>query len=68
MSLLALSRHAGTRLAEVGFLLMVFSGIWLVVVEVTPTILVRLRRVVAGLALALSGALLIVAVHWGQFG
>jgi hypothetical protein len=48
-------------MAEVGFL---FSGIWMTVVEVGPPMLVRFRRVVASVALALAGALLIVAVHW----
>jgi hypothetical protein len=68
MSLLAFSHHAGIRVAEVGFLLILFSGIWLTVVEVGSPVFARFRRVVATVALALSGALLIVAVHWGHFG
>lgn len=68
VSLLAFSRHAGARVAEVGFLLILFTGIWLTVSEVGPPILTRFRRVVVGVALALSGALLIVATHWGHFG
>ncbi len=29
MNLLALARHTGLRLAEVGFLLIMFAGVWL---------------------------------------
>ena len=68
MSLLAFSRHSGARTAEIGFLLILFAGIWLTVLEAGPPSLVRFRRVVAGMALALSGGLLIVAIHWGHFG
>jgi hypothetical protein len=68
MTLLAFSQHAGTRVAEVGFLLILISGIWLTVAELGSPKWFRLRRDVASIALALAGALLIVAVHWGHFG
>jgi hypothetical protein len=66
-TMLALSRHAGIRLAEVGFLLILFAGVWLVAADVPRLALGRARRIVAGAALAVAGALLIVATHWGHF-
>lgn len=64
----ALTAHAGARLAEVGFLLILFAGVWLVAADLSRARLGRLRTVVAGLALAVSGVLLIIATHWGKFG
>jgi len=68
VGVLGFSQHAGTRVAEVGFLLLVVAGTWSLVVELGPPVLVRFRRVVASVALALGGVLLIVAVRWGHFG
>jgi hypothetical protein len=65
---LGLSAHTGGRLAEVGFLLDVFAGLWLAASQIPRFKLSAVRIVVAGLAFAVSGALLIVAVHWGHFG
>ncbi len=65
---LALSRQTGIRLAEIGFLLILFSGIWLVSAEIPLFGLSKARSIVAGTALALAGVLLIVATHWGHFG
>jgi hypothetical protein len=66
--LLTLSAKAGDRLAEVGFLLLIIAGIWLVAAEIPALKLSKLRRIVAGVALAASGVLLIIATHWGHFG
>ncbi len=63
-----LSSHTGVRLAEVGFLLIVFAGVWLVAAEIPRFKLKRAGTIVAGVALAVSGVLLIVATHWGHFG
>ena len=63
----ALSQHTGIRLAEIGFLLMVFSGVWLVAAQIPRLKLERVRMIVSGAALALAGVLLIVAAHWGHF-
>lgn len=63
-----MSRHTGVIVAEVGFLLMVFSGIWLVASQIPALKLPVTRTIVSGTALALAGVLLIIAVHWGQFG
>jgi hypothetical protein len=65
---LGLSAHAGARLAEVGFLLILFAGVWLVAAQIPRLGLGRARTVVAGIALGVSGALLIIATHWGKFG
>lgn len=68
MLLLTLSAKASDRLAEVGFLLLVIAGIWLVAAEIPVLKISKARRIVAGIAIAASGVLLLVAVHWGRFG
>ena len=67
-SVLAMSSHTSLRLAEVGFLLILFAGVWLVAAEIPRLGMSRVRMIVAGVALAVAGALLIIATHWGQFG
>jgi len=66
--LLGFAHHTGVRLAEVAFLLLLFAGIWLAAAHVPRFRFGAARSVVAGIALALSGLLLIVATHWGHFG
>jgi hypothetical protein len=68
MTVVALTAHAGTRLAEVGFLLILIAGVWLVAAELLRDKWRRFRSVVAGAALAIAGVLLIIATRWGQFG
>lgn len=65
---LALSQQTGVRLAEVGFLLILFAGIWLAVSQVPQFRFATARTIVAGIALAVAGLLLIVATHSGGFG
>lgn len=65
---LALSAHTGVRLAEVAFLLVVFAGIWLAAANIPLFKFAKARTVVAGMALAAAGVLLIIATHWGRFG
>lgn len=64
----SLTSSAGLKLAEVGFLLVLIAGIWLVAAEIPALGLHRARTIVAGAALAAAGVLLIVATHWGHFG
>jgi hypothetical protein len=64
----ALAHHTGVRLAEVGFLLILFAGIWLAAAQIPRFRLGTARMIVAGIALALGGLLLIIATHWGRFG
>jgi hypothetical protein len=66
--LLTISHHTSVRIAEVAFLLILIAGIWLVVAELLPSRLHKLRTVVAGIALAVAGLLLLIASHWGHFG
>jgi hypothetical protein len=62
------THHTSIRLAEVGFLLVLISGVWIVAAEVPQLKLSRTRMIVAGVLLAVAGLLLIVAIHWGSFG
>ncbi len=65
----ALTHHAAIRLAEVGFLLILIAGVWLVFAElVNPAEWGKFRRIVSGVLLAIAGLLLIIATHWGHFG
>jgi hypothetical protein len=63
----ALSQHTGVILAEVGFLLIVIAGIWLVAAQIAFFKIPRARTIVAGTALAAAGVLLLIATHWGHF-
>jgi hypothetical protein len=67
MNTVALAHHTGVRLAEVGFLLILFAGIWLAVAQVPQFKVSAARTIVAGTALALAGLLLLIATHWGHF-
>ncbi len=58
--------HTGVIIAEVGFLLI--AGIWLAAAQVPAFRFGAARTIVAGIALALAGLLLIIATHWGHFG
>jgi hypothetical protein len=63
-----MSLHTGRVLAEVGFLLLVFGGIWLVAAQIPFFKMATGRTIVAGVAFAVSGVLLLIATHWGHFG
>ena len=63
-----MSRQTGVILAEVGFLLILFAGVWLVAAQIPTFKMSTVRTIVAGIALALAGLLLIIATHWGHFG
>jgi hypothetical protein len=67
MHVLALTHHTGVRLAEIGFLLILFAGIWLAAAQIPRFKFGNARTIVAGIALALAGLLLIIATHWGHF-
>jgi hypothetical protein len=47
-------------------LLLVIAGIWLVAAEILALKIPKARRIVAGVALAASGVLLLIAIHWGR--
>ena len=62
------SHRTGVILAEVGFLLILFAGIWLVAAQVPAFKNSTMRNIVAGVALAVAGLLLVIATRWGHFG
>lgn len=66
--LLSFAHTTGVRLAEVGFLLVLFAGVWLAAAHIPQLKLGTARTIVAGVALAGGGLLLIIATHWGHFG
>jgi hypothetical protein len=71
LELLGFAHRAGVRLAEVGFLLVLFAGLWLTaahIPQMQPAKWGTFRTIVAGLALAIAGLLLIIATRWGHFG
>lgn len=68
MLIAGLARHTGLRLAEIGFLLIVFAGVWLAAAQLPQPKWKTTRTVVAGVALGAAGVLLIIATHWGHFG
>jgi hypothetical protein len=63
-----MSHQTGILLAEVGFLLILFAGIWLVAAQIPAFRIPTERTIVAGAALAVAGVLLVVATRWGHFG
>ena len=65
---LGFAHRTGIRLAEVGFLLLLFAGVWLTAAQIPSFKFGAARTIVAGVALAIGALLLIIATHWGQFG
>jgi hypothetical protein len=65
---LALTHTTGRRLAEIGFLLILFAGVWLAAAQIPRLKLRTARTIIAGIALALGGLMLIIATRWGHFG
>ena len=67
--LLAFSHQTSLRIAEIGFLLILIAGVWLVAAEaLQPDKWRRIRTTVSGALLTVAGLLLIIATHWGRFG
>jgi hypothetical protein len=64
----AFAHQTGVKLAEVGFLLVLIAGVWLLAAQIPQLKFGKARTIVAGVALAIGGLLLIVATHWGHFG
>lgn len=65
---LGFSHRTGVRLAELGFLLVLFAGVWLAAAHIPQLRFQSARTIVAGVALAIGGLLLIIATKWGHFG
>jgi len=61
---LALTHQTGRRLAEIGFLLLLFAGVWLAAAQIPQVKLGTARTIIAGIALAIGGLLLIIATRW----
>ena len=67
MNLLAITKHNGIRLAEVGFVLGAAAGV-LFALAAGASGSNRMMNMLGGIALATGSVLLIVATHWGHFG
>jgi hypothetical protein len=65
---LTMTAHTSRRVAELGFLLILFAGLWMAAADISAFHWARHRRIVAGIALAAAGVLLIIATHFGRFG
>jgi hypothetical protein len=63
-----MSTHTGIRVAEIGYLLILIAGVWQVATVLLHDRFDKIRSIVAGLALAAAGLLLIIATHWGHYG
>ena len=63
-----MTAQTGRTLAEIGFLLILFAGIWLVAAQIPLFKMATARTIVTGIALAVAGVLLIIATPWGHFG
>jgi hypothetical protein len=68
-AVMAIDRATGRHLAEVGFLLILIAGLWMISAQL-PMFRshATARTIVAGIALAVAGVLLIIATRWGHFG
>lgn len=64
---LGFSHHTGVRLAELGFLFILFAGVWLAA-GLLFRIRYDIRAAVAGVAIVVGSVLLVIATHWGRFG
>jgi hypothetical protein len=65
---LGFAHRTGVRLAEVGFLLLIIAGIWLAAAQIPQLKFGTARTIVAAVAIATGGLLLLIATHWGHFG
>jgi len=63
-----MSHRTSVIIAEIGFLLILIAGVWLVAAQIPKLGMSKARTIVAGAALAVGGLLLIIATYWGQFG
>ena len=61
-----LKRTTAVTMAEVAFLLILFSGVWSVASEIPALGISEERKIVAGAALAVAGLLLLVATAAGR--
>ncbi len=64
--LAVINKSSTVKLAEVGFLLILIAGLWLLAAEIPQLKLQKTRSIVAGLLLAVAGLLLLIATHWGK--
>src|ERR1700694_3274333 len=67
--LFALTHQTGRQLAQVGFLLVLLAGVWLAAAHIPQLKLGTARTIIAGIALAIAGLLLMMRPgNFGQIG
>ena len=66
--MLGMTPQTGRKLAEIGFLPILFAGIWLAAAQIPLFKLHTARTIIAGIALAVTGVLVIISTHRGHFG
>jgi hypothetical protein len=64
--LAVINKSSTIKFAEVGFLLILISGLWLVASDFPQLKLQKSRSIVVGLLLAVGALLLLIATHWGK--
>ncbi len=67
MTLLAITKHNGLRIAELGFLIGAIGAAILALAFLAPSG-ARAARFIGAVAIAAGFALLVIASHWGHFG
>ncbi len=67
MTLLTITQHTSIRIAEVGFALAAIAGGLLFLGAITPFGR-KSGNLLGGACLAAGSVLVIVAIHWGNFG
>ena len=62
------SQRGEGKLKAIIYTLILFAGVWLTAAQIPRLKFGTARTIVAGIAFAIGGLLLIIATRWGHFG